>query len=216
MIAEPKISRKEIVEQKAAAMFREKGYSATSMRDLATGLGIEAASLYSHIKSKEELLYNICFPMGKALFESLDALPENLSPQEKLLKALTNHLQILTRNPDEALVFLHEYRHLSEPSRSEFLAMRKEYEQRFMLILRQGIRTGQFRKTDEKITTLMLLSAVNSTPMWIRKEAGVEAGKVAALLSDILINGLAAPDAPAKPKRKSPPKLKPKSKTKQK
>ena len=54
-------TRKSLILQKAAAMFREKGYAASSMRDLADAVGIEAASLYNHIKSKSEMLHEIIF-----------------------------------------------------------------------------------------------------------------------------------------------------------
>lgn len=183
-------SRKAALEQQATSLFRDKGYAATSMRDLATHFGVEAASLYSHIRNKEELLYNICFPLAQDLFAGLENLPKDLSATERLLQALISHVTLITRSPDQSIVFLQEYRHLSEPARTEFLNMRKAYEQKFKLIIRQGIRSGEFRKIDEKITTLALLSAVNSTPYWFRKESGLEASWVATLLSDILIHGL--------------------------
>jgi len=190
--AAPKQSRKQELEQKAALLFREKGYAAASMRDLAQVMGIEAASLYSHIKSKEELLQNICLPLAQELSQGLkEILAREISAREKLSQALGLHLSVITRNTDQSIVFFQEYRHLSEPFRSEFLSMRKEYEQQLMLILRQGIRNGEFRKTDEKITALTLLSAVNSTPQWFRKETGITPETVAGLLTDILVNGLA-------------------------
>lgn len=193
MFTEVKISRKEELELKAAALFREKGYAATSMRDLANHLGIEAASLYSHIKSKEEILQKICFRLAEELFKGLDSVVSNGGgAREQLSAALQAHVEIITGNPDQALVFLQEYRHLSEPFRTDFLKMRKEYERKFMLILRQGIRSGEFRKVDEKITVLTLLSAINSTPVWFRKESGISAREVAAMLTDVLIHGLSA------------------------
>jgi len=192
MPGEVRSTRKTEVEQKASALFREKGYTATSMRDLAQHLGIEAASLYSHIRSKEELLRNTCFSLADELFTAMEMITkQDLSARAHLEAALQSHLEVITRDCDRSMVFLHEFRHLSEPWLGEFLKMRKAYEQNFMLILRKGIRNGEFRKIDEKITTLALLSAVNSTPVWYRKGAGVQPKTLATQLSDILINGLA-------------------------
>ena len=94
------LSRKEQVIRKAAELFKEKGYAAASMRDLAQLLGIEAASLYSHIKSKEEILQKICFRMANAFFKNLDSVEQdNLSPTDKLNQAIRKHIEILTKNP---------------------------------------------------------------------------------------------------------------------
>ena len=71
-----KASKKELILQKAAAMFRQKGFAATSMRDLAETVGIEAASLYNHIQSKAEILQEITFRISNDCSEHLDTLIE--------------------------------------------------------------------------------------------------------------------------------------------
>ena len=192
-----KSTRKIEMVQLAASLFRKKGYFATSMRDLANHLGIEAASLYSHIRSKEELLENICFRLGAELLESLDRIESgSLTYSQQLEFAIQSHLAVITRSPDEAQVFLLEYKHLTEPRLSAFLKMRKEYELRFRIILRQGMQQGEFRRADEKMVTLTLLSALNSTPTWFRSDKGMNAEQVSAVLTDLLIQGLASPVTP--------------------
>src|SRR6187402_1215699 len=69
-----KASKKEFILKKAAQMFREKGFAATSMRDLAETVGIEAASLYNHIRSKNEMLEAICFDVANRFNANMDAI----------------------------------------------------------------------------------------------------------------------------------------------
>ena len=80
-----KKSRKEQIAEKATGLFQERGYAATSMRDLAQAMGSEAASLYSHIKSKEEILQKICFRMAGEFFNGWEEVAlENNSQAEKM------------------------------------------------------------------------------------------------------------------------------------
>ena len=117
--------RKEQIHHTARNLFREKGYVATSMRHIASELGIEAASLYSHIKSKEEILQQICFDMAQQFFAVTDELQKANIPAKELLKrAVEEHIRIITANMDASVVFLHEWRHLSEPYLSDFKLMR--------------------------------------------------------------------------------------------
>jgi len=67
------ISRKDVIVTKAATLFREKGFKAASMRDLAEAVGVEAASLYNHIKSKTELLHELCFSVANRFLQKIDA-----------------------------------------------------------------------------------------------------------------------------------------------
>ena len=90
------VSRKEVILKAAAALFHEKGYKAASMRDLAELVGVEAASLYNHIRSKTELLHDICFNVANVFWEHISKVESSdARPIEKL--------EILLRRPwDEA------------------------------------------------------------------------------------------------------------------
>ena len=92
------LSRKEQVIRSAAELFREKGYAASSMRDLAQKLGIEAASLYSHIKSKEEILQQLCFDMAMEFRKSLaEVEKKNVTASEKLRLGIIGHIQVMAK-----------------------------------------------------------------------------------------------------------------------
>ena len=157
-------ARKDQIRVKAQALFRERGYSATSMRDLAETLGIEAASLYNHISSKEELLQQICFSMADEFFAAVEPIvASSLLPKEKVLAALEAHLGVIAANADASAVFLHEWRHMGEPFLNDFKLMRRRYEKIFRSIVEQGISNGEFRALEPQLTVRTMLSGTNWT-----------------------------------------------------
>lgn len=191
MLTEEKVSRKQQIQEKATELFTAKGYAATSMRDLANHLGIEAASLYSHIKSKEEILQNICFKMAELFFASMSEVRKGEgSATERMKEALKVHVRVITKDPAASAVFFNEWRHMSEPFLSEFLGMRNEYESIFIDILKEGIVKNEFKPMDEKFGMLTLLSSLNWVHRWYKPEGKMSAEDVAEKLASMLIDGI--------------------------
>ena len=186
------LSRKEQVIRKAAELFKEKGYAAASMRDLAQLLGIEAASLYSHIKSKEEILRSLCFDMAAEFRKSLEEVEkQNLSASEKLRQGIIGHIQVMAKDLTASAVFMNEHRHLSQPFLRDFLLLRINYINRFKNIIEQGTRSGEFKKTiDKKLAVMTLFSSLNWMPMWYDPSGLIEPIELGIQLSDMLVNGL--------------------------
>ncbi|WKV11293.1 TetR/AcrR family transcriptional regulator [Marivirga harenae] len=191
MITKPKVNRKQQIIEKATELFQKQGYAATSMRDLAGYIGIEAASLYSHIKSKEEILQKICFQMATDFFQSLEKIElEKLSADEKLKKAVVSHVNVLTKDSAASAVFFSEWRHLSESYLQDFLTMRNNYENKFIQILIDGHKEGVFKRMDAKFTVLALLSSINWMPSWYKPEGKLSPEEIAENVTDVFINGL--------------------------
>lgn len=186
-----KKSRKAQIEEKATTLFREKGYAATSMRDLAQVLGIEAASLYSHIKSKEEILQKICFKMADEFFDAWKEVEmADYTYTQQMEKAAIAHVKVITANTDASAVFFNEWRHLSEPHLSEFLQMREDYEGRFISIIERGMEAGEFQRVDSKFMMLAIISSLNWTHNWYKPGRKLKPEEVAKKLSNLILNGL--------------------------
>src|SRR5687767_8777318 len=135
------ITRRHQIRQVAQNLFREKGYAATSMRDLARSVGIEAASLYSHINSKEDILNEICLDIATGFMDAMNSIKnQDLPPSEKLEKAIVAHLGVIREHSDASAVFLHEWQFMSEPELSRFKSMRRSYEKYFREILEAGMK----------------------------------------------------------------------------
>src|SRR5947208_1572116 len=102
------IKRKDQITQIAQNKFREKGYRAVSMRELADEVGIEAASFYNHFASKESILKEICFRMADEFFNELEkVIVEEKNFDKQLTKAITSHIKVITENTDASAVFFH-------------------------------------------------------------------------------------------------------------
>jgi AcrR family transcriptional regulator len=192
MDASSTLSRKEQVIRSAAQLFREKGYAASSMRDLAQNLGIEAASLYSHIKSKEEILQSLCFDMAAEFRKSLQEVEtKKVSASEKLKLGIIGHIQVMAKDLIASAVFMNEHRHLSQPYLRDFLLLRINYINRFKDMIEEGIKKGEFKENiDKKLAVMTLFSSLNWMPMWYDPESNIMPNEIGQQLADMLVNGL--------------------------
>jgi len=186
------LPRKKQIELKATELFWEKGYAGTSMRDLATVLGIEAASIYSHVKSKEEILQSICFRMANEFFTAIEEIKNqsDLSEEDKLRNSILAHLKVIIKDKHASTVFFDEWRYLSEPHLSKFLQMRDEYEEWFKTIVMEGSTKGEFKFVDPKMAVMSILSALNWTHRWYKPQGRYNTKELAEYLSNIILNGL--------------------------
>ncbi len=185
------LKRKEQITKVAQTLFRERGYNATSMRDLATAIGIEPASLYSHIRSKEEILQTICFQIANKLFAAVEGIEtSNLPPDKKLKKAITAHINVIKDNVDASAIFINDWQYLSEPYLNKFKLLRKKYENIFKKIIQEGIEKNVFKNIDEKITFLTIFSALNWSYNWYKASGSITPEGISENLSNLILKGL--------------------------
>jgi len=185
------ISRKEQIILTAAQLFKQKGYEASSMRDIALVLNIEAASLYHHIKSKEEILELICFSMAQKFLSAIAEVNDiYFNAEEKLRKAILHHVEIITEDINKSAVFLREWRSLPEKSLKEFMLLRNQYESEFTHIIENGMQEDIFENVDKKFAVLSILSSVNWINEWYQADGKINAEEIAKKISDFVMGGL--------------------------
>jgi len=186
-----KASKKDLILQKAAAMFREKGFAATSMRDLAETVGIEAASLYNHIRSKNEILEAICFDVANRFNTNIDiieASKQAVIPKVETL--LRFHIRQMVENYEEVYVADREWKHLEEPYLSNFQNQRLAYRKKFASILEEGIQKNEIKKIDAPTAILIMLHAVSGIESWHRSKARINERELEDNMIMIMIDGL--------------------------
>jgi TetR/AcrR family transcriptional regulator, cholesterol catabolism regulator len=182
----PGIARREQILDQAARLFSERGYHATSMRDIGEATGMLAGSLYAHIASKEDLLYQIVLAAAHQFLGGAEALrAEVLSPEERLRRAMRAHVGVVAEGREHARVFHHEWTALTGRRQAEVRRLRDRYEALWDEIVRElpGV-------TDAKFARLLVLSAANWTYTWYRAEGPLSPEEVADRFTDLLLHGL--------------------------
>jgi TetR/AcrR family transcriptional regulator, cholesterol catabolism regulator len=185
-------TRKDVIIAKAAKLFREKGFSATSMRDLAEHVGVEAASLYNHISSKAEILQEICFKTANNFMshiEEVDATT-NKTAIEKIQAILRFHIRQMLDNYEEVYVSDREWKHLTDPYLSNMQTQRRAYRQRIASVIEDGIRKGEIKPIDAPTAVLIMLHAVSGIESWHRSKKKIAGEVLEDNMVQILVDGL--------------------------
>jgi len=186
-------SRKDVIVRKAATLFREKGYKAASMRDLAEAVGVEAASLYNHIKSKSELLHELVFNVANRFVLKIDEIEsEEISSLKKMEKILRFHIVEMIHQYEEVYVSDREWKHLSDPYLSNYQNQRRVYRKRLAAIIEEGIRNKEIKPIDAPTVVLIFLHAVSGIESWHRSTKKISAEELEQNMVAILIDGLKA------------------------
>lgn len=153
----------------AVQLFKEKGYMGSSVRDLATTLNIKAASLYAHIRSKEEILEWICFGIAQDFFVELQEVQKTeVNPKDKLNLFIDKHLSVVLKNPDVTHIYSNEWRHLEERL-PEFVELRKKYQQEVEQLISTIYKAENWELKSPVFTTRFILHTLNNSYFWFKR-----------------------------------------------
>jgi len=182
--------RDEIVAQ-SAQLFRTYGYNGASMRTVAEAVGIEAASLYNHIKSKSEILQEICFKVANKFLTHMDAVERsNKTTVEKLENIIRIHIRMMLEEYEHVYVSDHEWKHLPEPYLSNFLNQRRSYRKRLADLVQEGIDKGEMKNIDPYVAVITFLSAIGGIEYWHRSRKAINEQEVEDNMVSYLVGGL--------------------------
>ncbi len=184
-------SKKDVIMQKASLLFMRKGFTATSMRDIASAIGVEAPSLYNHIESKHEILKDICFRVAGLFTAYLREV--ELSSQSSLSKIeyiIRFHISMMIEEYESIYISDHEWKHLPEPFLNDFKNQRQAYRTRIAVILQNGIDNREVNDIDPSVAVLTILSAINGIESWQRSRKKIDSKLLEENMVTILTRGL--------------------------
>lgn len=174
----------------ALRAFREQGYHATTLEDIADRLGLRKTALYHYFPDKEAILYE-CHRMSLEQVVPLIAEACNRfeSAAERLAYVIREHVRVMT-DTLEGSPLAFEVHELSPEHEAEVVAARDRYEKGLRDIVALGVKSGEFRPLDPKIAVFAILGSINWISRWYRPEGSVHAPEIGAQFAEHLVGGL--------------------------
>ncbi|MBQ0988106.1 TetR family transcriptional regulator [Streptomyces sp. F63] len=181
----------------AVEAFAERGYHATTTRDIASRAGMSPAALYIHYKTKEELLYQISGVGHRRALEMLEqAADGGGGPAERLAEAVRSFASWQAERHTTARVVQYELGALGEEHHAELLAVRRRTDGAVRRIIQEGVTAGDFDVPDVNGTALAVLSLCVDVARWFNPEGPRSPEEVGELYADLVLRmvGAARPE----------------------
>jgi AcrR family transcriptional regulator len=190
-------ARRHAIVDTSAQVFARNGYHATGINELCAANELGKGALYHYIGSKEELLAAIHDRvMDEVMLGAERVAASGGTPSAQLAALGEELLDVIHRYPDHVWVFLHEFPALTGDRAATFRKRRAQYEQRVEAVLRDGVKSGEFRELDPWLTARAWFGMHNYTYLWLKTGGRLSARDVAKPFADLFIHGI------EKPKRK--------------
>lgn len=185
------LDRKTEIINCAAKLFKVKGYSAVTMRDIAQELDIKAASLYNHIKSKQEILVLIIIEIAEEFTYTINEIVvSDINSIQKLEKVIQLHIDITIRNPEALACLNNDWMHLTDKELTYFIKMREDYEENFRNIIKSGIASKEIKNLNQEVIVFSMLSTLRTLYLWYGKKKGFTETSLKRDLSQVLLKGI--------------------------
>ena len=186
-----KVDRKTEIVNCAARLFREKGYSAVTMRDIATALDIKAASLYNHISSKQEILSLMILSIAREYTVTIrEIAASDATSVQKIEAVIYLHIDITAANADALASLNNDWMHLPDEHLASFLQMREEYEDIFRQMVRGGMASGELARRNSEVVIFSLLSTLRTLYMWYGRKPDFTSEILREDLREVLVRGI--------------------------
>ncbi|MHA6623513.1 TetR/AcrR family transcriptional regulator [Pseudonocardia sp. DLS-67] len=194
----PRRETKSLIYRHALRLFARHGYAGTSLREIAEAVGLEVPSLYTHIRSKRDLLYDLMEFGNRDLLErlarSVAAVPDD-RPLDRLYLLVRENVISHCRHRDQTTVVFTEIRELADEQRAKIVALRREIEDLFRAAVREAVDAGSARPVDVAVTVFGALAIGRGAASWYRESGPLSPEEIGDLYGQQVVRGLLAEGA---------------------
>ncbi len=177
----------------ARRLFWEKGYRATSMRDIGIAYGCKPANIYNFFPDKEQILFEVLREEMEQIIRPIKHLEDDdqTSPVEQLKFIIECHLKVtLSYRRSSRLLFDVALDNLSPDKRKKIIDYRDTYDRIIRKVIRRGIDAGHFPEVDVKLAGFMIASMITRTRIWFHPKKGASVNQLSDFIFHFALNGL--------------------------
>jgi AcrR family transcriptional regulator len=192
--------KRERILEEAVKLFYARGFSGTTLDDIAGKLGVTKPFIYTHFRSKVELLEAICRPtIEMSLAAIAEAARQPGQPAERLFNGIVTFSKVILQRQANIAVYFREEKHLSETGLAEINTLRKGFDRVLSELLQEGVNEGQFHVPDIRLVALAIGGMVSWAYTWYQPEGRFTADEVGKRFARLTLQmvGVRPEDVPA-------------------
>lgn len=180
--------KRERILEEAVALFYARGFIATTLDDIAAELGVTKPFIYTHFRSKTELLAAVCLPtIEKSLAAVALAAEGTGTPTEKLRRAVFDFTEVVLKRQANIAIFFREEKNLAPEALAEIIALQKEFDQVLSQLIRDGIASGDFSVPDVNVTALAIGGMISWAYIWHSPRGRMTVDEMSATMADLAL-----------------------------
>ena len=180
--------KRERILEEAVKLFYERGFTGTTLDDIAAELGVTKPFIYTHFRGKVDLLAALCKPTIELSLEAVaDAAAAQGSPTTRLRHAITNFTKVVLQRQANIAIYFREEKNLSPEALAEINALRRRFDRVLSDLLEEGVATGEFDIPDRSLAALALGGMISWAYTWHRPGGRLTIEEMAAQMADLAL-----------------------------
>lgn len=185
--------KRERILEEAVKLFYARGFSGTTLDDIAAELGVTKPFIYTHFRSKVELLAALCKP---TIEMSLAAVSEGAESEgtatQRLYRAVVGFTRVVLQRQANIAIFFREEKNLSQQALDEITALRKQFDRVLSQMLRTGVEAGEFDIPDVNLAALAIGGMISWAYTWHRANGRLPMDDMVARMGDLALRMVGA------------------------
>jgi AcrR family transcriptional regulator len=193
--------KRERILEEAVKLFYQRGFTGTTLDDIAAELGVTKPFIYTHFRSKTDLLAALCKPTIELSLDAVARAAKSAGPPtERLRRAMVDFTQVVLSRQANIAIYFREEKNLEPAALAEINGLRKKFDRVLSNLLHEGVTAGEFHINDVSLAALAIGGMVSWAYTWHRPDGRLALDEMCERMADLalhMVGALSTVSAPA-------------------